>query len=104
MCELICPKCGKVFYRITRYNYAYKDEKGCYCSWTCYNHRNDKPPKSKKSKKVELLSLNGTPLKEFTSATNAAEYTGFDIKRVQRACREQSAYMGYLWRYKNDLP
>ena len=100
MCEFVCPKCGKVFYRITAYNYVYKDGKGCYCSWTCYNHRNDKVPKDKKWKSVEMLSLDGTLLKEFTSATDAAEYTGFEVKKIQRACREQTPYSKYLWRYR----
>lgn len=104
MHELKCPKCGKVFYRISIYNYVYNDEKGFYCSWTCYNHRNDKIPKAKKWKSVELLSLDGSLLKTFTSATDAAGFTGFEVKKIQRACRERSVYQEYLWRYKNDLP
>jgi hypothetical protein len=51
-----------------------------------------------------MLSPSGTLLKAFTSATDAAETTGFEFKKIQKACKEQSAYFGYLWRYKNDLP
>ena len=103
MKELKCPLCGKNFIPAPQHIYRYEGE--VFCSWTCYNHRSDrKPGKIRKVKKVELYSENGYLLKVFTSATAAAEKTGFDLKKIQNACREQSTYMGYLWRYKNDLP
>lgn len=102
MIECICPKCKKNFIKAPQN--IFKDERGDYCGWTCYNHRNDKQPTTaKKVKAVEMLSLSGTLLKVFTSANDAAETTGYSFKKIQLACREQSAYHGYLWRYKNDL-
>ena len=105
MKEAYCPRCGK--YHIATPQHIYRDEKGLYCSWTCYLHKDDRKKKSSKNNKnksVELLSQSGTLLKEFSSATDAAKETGFDCKCIQLACRDQSVYRGYLWRYKNDLP
>lgn len=102
MVEAICKKCGKIISRITFYNYAYKDEKGFYyCSWTCYNHRNDGKRSTKpRVKMVELHSENGYLLKVFTSATDAAENTGYDASKIRDACREQKTYMGFIWKYR----
>ena len=99
--EVLCSKCGKNF--VPAPQHIYRDEKGCYCSWTCYNHRKD-GRKPLKFKKVNLYSQSGTLIKTFTSATDAAEFTGLSIKNIQRACREKSVYSGYFWRYENDLP
>jgi uncharacterized OB-fold protein len=41
--EMKCPKCGKIF--VPAPYHAYKDGGKLYCSWTCYNHRNDKEEK-----------------------------------------------------------
>ena len=98
--EVLCRKCGKNF--VPAPLHIYRDEKGTYCSWTCYNHRND-GKKPTKFKKVEQCSTDGTLIRIFTSATDAAEFTGLCIKKIQRACREKSVYSGFLWRYKNDL-
>lgn len=38
--EKKCRKCGKIF--IPAPLHIYKDKSRWYCSWTCYNHRNDK--------------------------------------------------------------
>lgn len=100
MIERFCKKCGANVTRISFYNYALKDEKGVYCSCHCFTHRNDeKPATKKKVKAVAMLSMNGTPLKVFTSATDAAENTGFDASKIRDACRLQKAYNGYLWNY-----
>lgn len=37
---MTCRKCGKEFFPAPMHRFR-KDEKW-YCSWTCYNHRNDK--------------------------------------------------------------
>ena len=36
-----CPRCKKKFCPAPYH--VYRDEKGYYCSWTCYNHKDDKP-------------------------------------------------------------
>ena len=102
MPHMICPKCGKSHYRLTFYNYAYKDEKGfCYCSWTCYHHRNDgKIKKEIKYKVVEAYDERGQLIRTFKSANEAAEHTGFCIKKIQKACHEGTEYNGFLWKYK----
>lgn len=37
--EKKCAKCGKTF--IAAPYHVYKTNRKWYCSWTCYNHRND---------------------------------------------------------------
>ena len=39
MKENKCPRCGKKF--IPAPYHIYKSGKRRYCSWTCFNHRND---------------------------------------------------------------
>ena len=36
-----CDKCGKNF--VPAPYHAYVDGRKAYCSWTCYNHRHDRP-------------------------------------------------------------
>ena len=38
--EKKCRKCGKKF--IPAPEHRYREYSKFYCSWTCYNHRNDK--------------------------------------------------------------
>lgn len=38
-----CKKCGKEIY--PTYQWAYKENGKYYCSWKCFNHRNDDKPK-----------------------------------------------------------
>ena len=38
-----CRKCGKIFIPAPMHRYRDGHEQGrWYCTWTCYNHRNDK--------------------------------------------------------------
>lgn len=105
MIEVICAKCGKKF--IPAPQHAYRDEKGFYCSWTCFNHRKDKDKikgrgksRSMFAKRVLMCDRNGLILREFTSALNAAEYLGYCAKCIRDACRESKIYRGYLWKYE----
>lgn len=41
-----CKRCGKEF--LPAPLHVYKDGSKYYCTWTCYNHRKDKPPEVKK--------------------------------------------------------
>lgn len=108
MIETTCGKCGKKF--IPAPQHMYKDDRHMYCSWTCYNHREskDKAKGSGRSqpqtRKVIQCDKDGTPIKEFPSALNAAEYYGYCQKMIRDACKNSTQYRGYLWRYKNDLP
>jgi hypothetical protein len=43
-----CKKCGKEF--LPAPLHIYKTNSKYYCSWTCYNHRDDKPPTVPKDK------------------------------------------------------
>lgn len=97
MKEEICKKCKKVF--IPAPQHVYRDGRGMYCSWHCFNHRNDAKTE-RKIKKVELHSESGCLLKVFTSATDAAEQTGFDARRIRDACRDQTPYQGFTWKYR----
>ena len=43
MTPYFCKRCGKEFY--PTYQHTYKKDGIYYCSWTCFNHRNDDKPK-----------------------------------------------------------
>lgn len=100
MIELHCPKCGKLF--VPAPQHMYKDHRGFYCSWTCYNHKDDgtRP----QSRSVEQYTTSGRVVGIYKSAVEAAESINGTANGVRTACRECMAYKGYLWRYKNDLP
>ena len=46
--EKKCPKCGRTF--IAAPQHVFKVGGKYYCSWTCYNHRNDKEVKNENDK------------------------------------------------------
>ena len=98
--EILCPKCGKNFFPAPQH--VFKDEKGFYCSWTCYNHRKD--GQIRKTRRIEQFDSNNHVIRTFHSATQAAEYMGGTADGIRGACRTSTIYKGYLWRYKNDLP
>lgn len=100
MLETKCVRCGKNF--IAAPLHIYKDDKGLYCSWTCYNHRRDvaKQPR-KKFKPVEQYSSDGKKLiRIYASAIDAVEYTGFTLNCIREACRSGKPYNGYMWKYQ----
>jgi hypothetical protein len=103
-----CKKCGKEFYPTVEH--AYKDSYGVYCSWTCFNHRNDgvvtRPPRTKITIPVAQYSLDGYLMAVYPSATEAAKPLNLDPNSIRTACRRARRqvdhwweYNGYLWRY-----
>lgn len=101
--ELFCPMCRKRF--IPAAQHVYKDNGKTYCSWTCFNHRNDNKKKTaKKVKIIEQCSKDGDVLRTFQGAVEAAELIYGTEDSIRKACKNHKAYKGYLWRYKNDLP
>lgn len=94
--ESHCVKCGKPFFKAPQH--VYKDHKGVYCSWSCFNHRKEK--KNRPSKCVEQYSKSGRLVCTFPSAAAAAEHISGTADNIRTACRECSFYKGYLWRYK----
>ena len=103
MFEDKCPRCGKNF--ITAPFHIYKDKKGFYCSWTCFNHRNEVSKRGdKKSKIVEMCDQNGNIIAMYNSAAEASKRLRYPPNSIRVACRNNKTYKGYLWRYKNDLP
>lgn len=99
MTEARCAKCGKVF--IPAYYHIYKDSTKIYCSWTCYNHKDDDKEKKKGSKRVELWRLDGGEvLRVFKNAEDASRQTGYDAEKIREACRTGEAYRGFIWMYR----
>lgn len=96
MDEHKCRKCGKLF--IPAPQHVYKDNRGFYCTWTCYNHKDD--GRVKKWRYIELYSESGELLRRFTSAADAAEKTGYEVENIRDACRTGTPYHGFLWKYK----
>lgn len=107
--DYYCRKCGKIFYPYP--DHRYKDKRGMYCSWTCFNHRNDGVPPPM-YREVEMLDMNnGEVLKIFPSLRAAADYVIGDDHSIGDACRaakrnNKKLYTryGYAWRYAEDHP
>ena len=98
--ECRCSKCGKTF--ISAPCHIYKDNGKIFCSWTCYNHRND-DCKTKNFKVVEQYTKSGRAVGTYSNAIQAANQVNGTVDGVRTACRKCTFYKGYLWRYKNDL-
>lgn len=100
MTEVKCQKCGKMF--IPAPLHRFRDEKGFYCSWTCYNHRVQKQaqPVGKKPQRVAMCDQTGAEVRVFQSALKAYEITGYDYKAIQYACKNGTKFRGYYWKYK----
>lgn len=94
-----CKRCGKLFECTALW--VYKDEKGIYCTWTCYNHRNDKPIRRKKGlKKVEQYTADNRLIAIYDCAKSAAEANLCDAEGIREACRGTSkTYLGFVWKY-----
>lgn len=104
MLETKCKRCGKNFF-VAPYH-IYRDEKGMYCTWTCYNHRNDDKPKAQthpKSIPIIQYDKSGNVVKTFDSLAEAASHINGTAKTISRVCKTRTPYKGYLWRYKNDV-
>ena len=100
----ICPRCGKEFYPGPQHIYKVRSNRGDthYCSWTCFNHR-DEVKKRLYIKRVTQLTLDGEPVREFNSVNQAAEWVGSTKTLIRRACNTKTAFKGYLWRYSEDV-
>lgn len=94
-----CKTCGKEFFPTPLH--VYKDTRGVYCCWTCYNHRASKK-KGIYAYRVERYDLEGNFLDIYDSADIAAEAFGIIGRYIQKACREGTPYGGYLWKYAKD--
>ena len=99
MREEKCQKCGKIFCPAPEH--VFVENGKFWCKPTCWLHRHDGKPKvdGRKAKIVEMSSLNGKQRTVFTSALEAAEYTGFSVSKIRDACRLQKPFNGYLWNY-----
>ena len=97
--EEFCKRCGKIF--VPAAQHIYRDYKGIYCSWTCYNHRNDgKSPI--KTKKVGQYTPEGDLIRIYESAKEAAEIIGGELKGIRMACTQRLTYFGHKWRYEEE--
>lgn len=96
--EAKCARCGKEFYPTAEHVYKdYFNKK--YCSWTCYNHRND--GKQKVYKEVEQYTLDGEFVRDFKSANEAAEFVGCNPSNIRMVCLgKNKSCAKFLWKYK----
>jgi hypothetical protein len=92
-----CEKCGKEFFPTAFH--VYKDYKGMYCSWSCFNHRKDNQRFTRK--RIEVLQ-NGEVVDTYPSAKYAADVFGCCEQSIGNACRNGTEFKGYHWRYAND--
>ena len=94
-----CAKCGKIF--LPAAYHRFRDDHGWYCSWTCFNHRAEGRTATKRVyKRVLQYDEQGNLVREHGSASDAAEFTGFGLKLIQKACRNHEPYKGFLWAYE----
>ena len=98
MKELDCPVCGRHFLRAPKH--LYKDGKACYCSWTCFNHRDE----AEKPRVVEQYTKYGMIKRTYKNIDEAADIIGGRTIDIFEACKNCTFYKGYLWRYRNDVP
>ena len=91
--ECECPKCKKIFCPAALH--VFVDKGKSFCSWTCYNHRND----GKGRRRVLMMDGDGEVLKRFDNTTKASIYIDTQPKYIQKACREEALFKGYRWRY-----
>ena len=97
--EVYCAKCKKVFVPAALHRYVVRDK--LYCSWHCYNHRDDNANNG--MKRVAMYSPNGgTPLKCFKSASMAAIFMDAMPRRIQQACRDHKEYKGFIFKYIDE--
>lgn len=99
--EICCPKCGKIF--VPAPQHIYKDNGKTYCSWTCYNHR-EQAQKKQRSRTVLMYDIHGNLVERFTGAVEAADSIQGKPTNIRDACKHSKRYKGYFWRYENDLP
>lgn len=98
-----CPRCGKQFCPAPYH--IYEDTHGVYCSWTCFNHRNDNRPKvrpkGRPARQVEQLTLDGKLVKTFKTAEVAADAMNACSASIRKACnRYPKQFKNHLWRFK----
>lgn len=100
-----CVKCGKEFYPTPMH--VFRDWRGLYCCWTCYNHRNDGCEQKIMTKQVEQWSLDGELIKIFRSASEAAEAIDVAYSTMTKVCKQARSessllytFRGYMWRYR----
>ena len=96
----ICPRCGKEFFPTDEWVYA--DGRKKWCSWTCYNHREEKKIVRRNAKRVMQYSLDGKHIRTFDSAREAAECMGCLPDTIRDACRGQRGgkAVRYVWKYQ----
>lgn len=102
--QATCPVCGKIFCPAPYH--IYEDDNGIYCSWTCFNHRNDNKPKSRPkgrpARQVEQLTLDGEVIATFAGAEKAADAIDGWHAGIREACKKYpKKYRNYLWRFKD---
>jgi hypothetical protein len=102
MVDVKCPKCGKNFIPAPYHVYTVGDK--IFCSWTCYNHRNDRKGRRYRYKIVQQLTPDGELVAEVVGRERAADLVMGLANAVSDAIRAKKLYKGYLWRYKDEMP
>ena len=98
--ELRCKKCGKIFCPAPQH--MYKDHKGMYCSWTCYNHRDDCQDKKRAVRVIEQYTKDGVLLNVFPTLRKAADHINGYAQSISVAANYGKAYKGYVWKYREE--
>lgn len=97
-----CAKCGREFFPTPEHVYTAgkSPRKKYYCSWTCFNHRNERAKtKGYRCKAVGQYTLDGVFIRRFDSANKAAEFMGIAPETVRNACRGKVKKPKFIWKY-----
>lgn len=95
-----CPVCGKNFIAAPEHIYKVCDKK--VCSWTCMlkGEREIEIKPNMRNKMVDMLSMDGTVIRTFSSAAEAHRLLGYTSKNILLCCRgERNSCCGFKWRY-----
>lgn len=99
--EYSCVLCGQIF--IPAPEHIYKDHRGKYCSWRCFNHRNDHKKKAYNAKTVDQFDLDGNFVNRYPSTRKAADAIDGCQDRISVACRTGRIYKGCYWEYVKEV-
>ena len=95
-----CPICGRNFIPAPEHVYKVLGKK--VCTWTCMlkGEREIEKKPNMKNKMVDMVSMDGTVIRTFSSAAEAQRQTGYTSQNILRCCRgERESYCGYKWQY-----
>ena len=93
-----CPICGRLF--VPAVYHTYKDSKGYYCSYTCYNRR-EQAIEERNVRRVCQYTLDGELVKIHKDVQAAADAAKCTVKYIRKCLTGKYPHgRGYVWKYE----